>query len=109
MLRPWKFAAHVHESKVDGVCGCPSRRAGVAWVELDGDVVLTDTATGVVHVLRGAAAAVWQLLDGEPIADLPELVAEAFAIDAVNAAKDIGDAIEMLAAIDVVSCAGPGD
>jgi len=87
------------------MCLSPSRRAGVHWVEVDGDVVVTDPDSRSVHVLRGAAAAVWQLIDGEPIDGLPELVAETFAIDIERAVEDFSAAVEMLNTIGVVSCA----
>lgn len=88
------------------MCQTPSRRAGVNWVEIDGDVVVTDPGSGMVHVLRGAAAAVWQLIDGDPVEGLPELIAETFDVDVEVAAADLADALAMLDRIGVLSCGG---
>lgn len=42
----------------------PARREGISEVEIDGELVLLDTATGAMHVLNPVAAAVWSELDG---------------------------------------------
>ena len=42
----------------------PDRRADVEWVELDGEAVLYDPQSHVVHRLNAGAAAVWTACDG---------------------------------------------
>jgi Coenzyme PQQ synthesis protein D (PqqD) len=42
----------------------PDRRADVEWVELDGEAVLYDPQSHVVHRLNAGAASVWAACDG---------------------------------------------
>lgn len=72
------------------------RRGHVNWVEVDGDVVAVDAVTGEVHLLRGSVAVVWQLLDGEPLAELDEMVADAFSISVSDAAAGIAESVALL-------------
>lgn len=72
------------------------RRGHVNWIEVDGDVVAVDGVTGEVHILRGSVAVVWQLLDGEPLAGLDDLVAETFSIPVAEAAAGIVESVSML-------------
>jgi hypothetical protein len=48
---------------------CPARRPEVEWVELDGEAVLYDPTTQVLHRLNRGAAAVWAACDGTSSAD----------------------------------------
>ncbi len=73
-----------------------ARRTGVNWIEVDGDVVVFDPQASTVHVLEGAAAIVWQLLDGEPIIGLDEVIAATFDIDPEHARRDIAASIRLL-------------
>jgi hypothetical protein len=72
------------------------RRGHINWLEVDGDVVAVDGVTGEVHLLRGSVAVVWQLLDGEPLGGLDELVAEVFSIPLADAAVGIEESVAML-------------
>ena len=72
------------------------------WVVLDGDVVAVDPSAGEVHVLQGAAALVWQLLDGEPLAGLTDVVATECGIPANEAADGVVGALELLSQVDLV-------
>jgi hypothetical protein len=72
------------------------RRADVNWVEIDGDVVAVDPAADTIHVFSGAAAAVWQLLDGEPLTGFEELLAETFGIGVDEAAEGLAKSIALL-------------
>jgi PqqD family protein of HPr-rel-A system len=82
------------------------RREDVPWVEVDGDVVAV-TPSGEIHVLRGAVAALWQLLDGAPLTGLDEVVAETFGVDRDEARGDIETSLRMLDRIGIVD-AGTG-
>ena len=75
---------------------CMRRRADVNWVEIDGDVVAVDPTADTIHVFRGAAAAVWQLLDGEPLAGFEQLLAETFGISVDEAAEGLTESIALL-------------
>lgn len=82
--------------------GGPSRRSDINWVVMDGDAVLVDPRTGRVHVLRGATAATWQLIDGEPLDGLADLVAEQFGVDVATAHADLATSLSQLASLDVL-------
>jgi hypothetical protein len=82
--------------------GGPCRRSDVNWVVIEGDAVLCDPRTGEVHVISGATAATWQLIDGEPLDGLAELVADEFGIDLAVAAADLAESIAQLDSIGVV-------
>jgi len=85
------------------------RRGHINWLEVDGDVVAVDGVTGEVHLLRGSVAVVWQLLDGEPLAGLDELVAETFSIAVADAAAGIVEAVAMLHRAGIISEVGAGN
>ena len=72
------------------------RRGHINWLEIDGDVVAVDGVTGEVHLLRGSVAVVWQLLDGEVLTGVDEMVAETFSISVAQAANGIGESVAML-------------
>ena len=72
------------------------------WIEIDGDVVATDPSSGAIHVFHGAAAGVWQLLDGESIDDLADMIAETFGVPAEAASSDIELALSLLREADVL-------
>ena len=80
----------------------PRRCGDVNWVVIDGDVVLTDPRNGEIHVLSGATAATWQLLDGEQLDGLAEIVAEEFGLDPAGAASDLAESIAQLDSIGVI-------
>ncbi|MGB0113416.1 MAG: PqqD family peptide modification chaperone [Ilumatobacteraceae bacterium] len=80
----------------------PRRRVDIPWVVIDGDVVLVDRSSESVHVLVGAASAVWQLLDGDGLEGLAGLVAHEFGLTEAAAEVDLANALGALAAIGVV-------
>jgi coenzyme PQQ biosynthesis protein PqqD len=75
----------------------PRVRETVAWVELDGEVVIYDEADGSMHLLNNAAAAVWMLCDGSSAVDqiIGEL-AEAYGADEAQIAKDVTELMSQL-------------
>lgn len=79
----------------------PARNPAVAWVEVDGDVVAI-TPTGDIHVLTGAAAAVWQLIDGSVLDGLAVVVADEFGVALAAAQTGIDDALAMLDRIGLI-------
>jgi Coenzyme PQQ synthesis protein D (PqqD) len=52
----------------------PRIRDTVAWVELDGEVVVYDELTAATHLLNKAAATIWLCCDGST--SLNELIGE---------------------------------
>ena len=85
------------------------RRGHINWLEVDGDVVAVDGVTGEVHILRGSVAVVWQLLDGESLAGVDEMVADAFAVSIADAASGIGESVSMLHRAGIVDDLGAGE
>lgn len=55
-----------------------------------------DTTADAIHVFQGAAAAVWQLLDGGPLAGFEELISESFGIGLDEAAEGLSKSISLL-------------
>jgi len=43
----------------------PTRVPGVVAVDADGETVLVDEVTGLLHLLNGSAAVLWECFDGE--------------------------------------------
>lgn len=84
------------------------RRGHINWLEVDGDVVAVDGVTGEVHLLRGSVSVVWQLLDGEPLGGLDEMVADVFSISVDDAADGIAESIAMLHRAGIVDELGVG-
>ena len=67
-----------------------ARRPTVTGVELDGETVLYDEATGRVHHLNHQAALVWMFLDGETgLAELAADLADAFQVDPATMGEDV--------------------
>jgi hypothetical protein len=66
------------------------RRSTVSGVELDGETVLYDEATGHVHHLNHQAALVWMFLDGQTsLAELTADLADAFQVDPATMSHDV--------------------
>ena len=63
----------IHPDEIDGSFS-PRPRSGVAAVELDGEAVLYDEATGRTNLLNPTATAVWFCFDGSGTID--EVVAD---------------------------------
>ncbi len=62
----------------------------VAWVELDGEIVVLDATTSHVHVLSQTAALLFPLLDGHvTLGELADDVAAVFSVTAEQALADV--------------------
>jgi hypothetical protein len=72
----------------------PERRAGICQVEIDGELVLLDTSSGVLHLLNRTAAAVWSALDGER--ELEGIVSELSSAAGVERELVREDVVELL-------------
>lgn len=85
-------AAEIGAHDIDGSF-VPRRRGAVAIVELDGEAVLFDEATGTTHLLDQVATVVWKCFDGSGSVD--ELVEDLAA--AFGAPRDVvaGDVLEL--------------
>ena len=85
--------------------GMPRARADAAVVVLDGEAVIH--RNGQVHVLDPVATLVWRCCDGT--ATVPEIVAElagVFATSTDTVGRDVGVAIDRLAALDLLVDSG---
>lgn len=81
----------------------PRPRAGVAGEELDGEMVLIDEASGVLHALNETATIVWTSFDGlgsiaDIVADLVELCStdgatdgDLLRADVLRLTRELGD------------------
>lgn len=68
----------------------PRRRPDVQWEELDGEVVVFDSADKVVHLLNQSAAAVWCRLDGTvTVAQVASGLAREHAADEAMVMRDV--------------------
>jgi len=73
----------------------PARRTDVEWVELDGEAVLYDPRSHMLHRLNVGAATVWAALDGSTTtSEITHAIEEAYvgANDAI--ARDVAAAIQ---------------
>ncbi|MHB1739506.1 MAG: PqqD family protein [Actinomycetes bacterium] len=76
---------------------------GVAWVEVEGEVVAYDPATSTTHILDPIGAIVWQCLDGEStLAEIVTDLAEAFAAPYDKVLGDVNELLVGLRAAGVV-------
>ena len=81
--------ASIHPDRINGTFA-PTVGAWVTAVELDGESVLYDETSGVLHLLDAVATVVWARLDGT--ATLDELAADlsgAFATDPARVRRDL--------------------
>lgn len=70
------------------------RRPDVAWVELDGEVVVYDAAERTSYLLNATAGLIWRLLDGDDTLEgLADDLAEAFGADAAMVRADVVAAV----------------
>ena len=76
-------------------------RAGVRYSELDGEAVLYEPISHVVHRLSPAAAAVWLRFDGRPLGPDPD------AVDDPTATIELARRLRSLGLADDADPAGP--
>lgn len=77
----------------------PTRHSGFALEELDGEILLLDPRSERLIHCNPTAALVWRLCDGErTIAEIVELLAEAYPESAGAIRADVAGAVERLAA-----------
>lgn len=76
----------------------PRRRDGLAERALPGELVIFDPESDRAHLLNRAAAAVWDLADGDtPLAEIAAELAAAAGLEAERARADALAAVEHLA------------
>ncbi len=69
--------------------GKPVRHPGVAWREIEGEVVIISPGSSEVHELNGTGSYIWGRLDGERTAEeIAGLVAEEFEVEEGKALAD---------------------
>jgi hypothetical protein len=75
----------------------PRIRDSVAWVELDGEVVLYDEPTGTMHLLNTAAATIWMCCDGStPLRCLISELSDVYDGDSALIGQDVIDLVQKL-------------
>ena len=75
----------------------PRVKEPVAWVEVDGEVVIYDEATTSMHLLNNAATAVWMRCDGRAsLAEIISDLAETYQADEGQIARDVTDLVGQL-------------
>src|SRR4051794_2255973 len=85
--------ALIEPEEIDGTFA-PQPRASVAWVEVDGEVVLYEEESHDLHVLNPTASVLWQCLDGEFVLDqLVAELADAYGTDDAEIREDVLDAV----------------
>jgi len=82
--------ASIHPDRINGAYA-PAVGAWVTAVELDGETVLYDETSGVLHLLDAVATVVWARLDGT--ATLDELTADLSRTFATDPARVRGDLV----------------
>ena len=84
----------------------PIWRDGVGSIELDGEVVVLDTATNDVQVLGSGAAVLWAMFDGAAtVAEIAASAAEEFGEAEDLILQDTIDFIEDMRDVDLVCAA----
>lgn len=70
------------------------RIPSVASVEIEGEIVLYQTAAETIHVLNPSASVVWKMLDGiEDVEAVSRRLAEEFEIELVLMLEQVSDVI----------------
>lgn len=85
----------------------PAVKPTVLSVELDGERVLYDTATGRLHQLDAVGSIVWSCFDGaSDLDDLSTDLSEAFGVDRARVRSDVEALVRQLAAEGLVDTGG---
>jgi hypothetical protein len=75
----------------------PVPREDLAVEELDGETVIYDERTGLLHLLDQVATVVWGCFDGEgTLGELADELSEAFGTDAARVGADVVALVERL-------------
>lgn len=81
----------------------PRPRAGVIWVEIEGQVVAVDAEGERVHRLSEEAALLWQCIDGATtLEQLSADVADAFSLPRDRSRADVARFADELVALRLV-------
>jgi Coenzyme PQQ synthesis protein D (PqqD) len=82
---------------------CPRRRPDVIARLLDGETVVLDRQTGVIHQLNPTASYIWERCDGQStIAAIAHQLAHAFAVEPTVAARDVRALVRQLQALQLL-------
>ena len=83
------------------------RRATMNWIEAGSEVVVVDSASADTHVMAGAAAIVWRLLDGVTIFELVEDLSGVVEVPKPDVARDIEQILEDMIERDLIEHSEP--
>ena len=76
----------------------PAVRSDVATANIDGDMVIFDPTSSLVHQLNAVGSVVWQLLDGTAtVAALVTELSEWFEVPVQQVRRDVHDLLDMMA------------
>jgi hypothetical protein len=85
----------------------PRRRSDVHARLVDGEVVVLDRKTDLVHQLNATASFIWQRCDGRATRhDMAAQLVEAFEVDADTATAAVASALEQLARLGLLESPG---
>lgn len=75
----------------------PKQRPGIKVRVVEGEVVVLDRHHGLIHQFNRTASFIWDRCNGGfTVTDIARQLAEAFAIDAQTAARDVAEIIKQL-------------
>jgi hypothetical protein len=83
------------------------RRTTMNWIEAGSEVVVVDSTSADTHVMAGAAATVWRLLDGVTMDELVEDVAGVVDVPKSDVARDIEQILEDMIERDLIEHSEP--
>lgn len=77
---------------------------GLVWSEVDGEVIVLDTATATYHSVQGAGLVLWPMLvEGTTPAALAGALRDRFGIDERSATTDVTTFLEECSSLITVS------
>ena len=79
------------------VSSCPKQRSGVSVRMVEGETIVLDRHTGLIHQLNRTASYVWDRCNGRfTVREIAHQLAEVFDIDPQTAVKDVAAVVEQL-------------
>lgn len=74
----------------------PTRHPSVETAVFGTEAVLYDERSGMVHHLNASACAIWMLLDGRPVGDVVDALAQVTGVPTDDLRRDVTRAISEL-------------
>jgi hypothetical protein len=84
--------------------GIDQRKRTLLVREVDGEVLILDTAADRIHQLNASASVVWRLYEsGGNVADIASALAIEFDVDKLRAEADVKVALEQFRAVGLIA------